>query len=263
MAAALPRFGVTASAPRPSPARPRRFVACSNRSRAAREAPDVRARRACCRRISRATSSTRSIRGAQPLRASFAHASAGVWAERAGLGGGRGRERRRNGLRRRRRPRARSNARRAGRRHRHACAGDRRRTRSDRLARRARPRVSLGHSGATYEEALAAIAAGARQATHLFNRMPPLGHRAARPGRRHPAERRSRGGVDLRRRVTCIPPMVRTAVAAKRPSRIMAITDGTAASGLPVGTRGVLGGQPITAGSRRPFSPTAPWPAAC
>ena len=39
-------------------------------------------------------------------------------------------------------------------------------------------RVSLGHSAATYEQALAAIAAGARHATHLFNRMPPLGHRA-------------------------------------------------------------------------------------
>src|SRR5207237_1263638 len=38
--------------------------------------------------------------------------------------------------------------------------------------------VSLGHSGATYEQALEAIAAGARHATHLFNRMPPLGHRA-------------------------------------------------------------------------------------
>src|SRR5918994_4753700 len=38
--------------------------------------------------------------------------------------------------------------------------------------------VSLGHSGATYEQALAGIAAGARQATHLFNRMPPLAHRA-------------------------------------------------------------------------------------
>ena len=38
-------------------------------------------------------------------------------------------------------------------------------------------RVSLGHSGATLEQSRAAIAAGARHATHLFNRMPPLGHR--------------------------------------------------------------------------------------
>ena len=37
--------------------------------------------------------------------------------------------------------------------------------------------VSLGHSGATYDEALAGIDAGARQATHLFNRMTPVGHR--------------------------------------------------------------------------------------
>src|SRR4029078_5577319 len=37
--------------------------------------------------------------------------------------------------------------------------------------------VSLGRSGAPYEQAQAVIRAGARQATHLFNRMPPLGHR--------------------------------------------------------------------------------------
>src|SRR5438445_12120105 len=41
-------------------------------------------------------------------------------------------------------------------------------------------RVSLGHSGATYDEAVAAIAAGARHATHLFNRIAPIDHR--RPG---------------------------------------------------------------------------------
>ena len=34
-------------------------------------------------------------------------------------------------------------------------------------------RVSLGHSGATYEQALDGISAGARHATHLFNRMTP------------------------------------------------------------------------------------------
>ena len=38
--------------------------------------------------------------------------------------------------------------------------------------------VSLGHSNATYEEACAAIEAGASAATHLFNAMSPLGHRA-------------------------------------------------------------------------------------
>ena len=108
-------------------------------------------------------------------------------------------------------------------------------------------RVSLGHSGATYDEALAAIAAGARQATHLFNRMPAVGHRS--PG--------LAGAVlqadEVAAEIICDgfhvhPAVVRTAVAAKRPSRVMAITDGTAASGLPVGRRASLGGQPITVG---------------
>ena len=108
-------------------------------------------------------------------------------------------------------------------------------------------RVSLGHSGATYEEALAAIAAGARQATHLFNRMPPLGHRA--PG--------LVGAVlqtdEVAAEIICDgmhvhPALIRTAIAAKRPSRIFAITDATAAAGLPPGSRAMLGGQPITAG---------------
>ena len=49
------------------------------------------------------------------------------------------------------------------------------------------------------------------------------------------------------------PALVRTAVAAKGPSRIMAITDGTAVSGLPAGARALLGGQPITAGESAAF----------
>jgi N-acetylglucosamine-6-phosphate deacetylase len=108
-------------------------------------------------------------------------------------------------------------------------------------------RVSLGHSGATYEQALDAIAAGARHATHLFNRMPPLGHRA--PG--------LAGAVlqaeDVAAEIICDghhvhPALVRMAIAAKRPSRVFAITDATAAAGLPVGSTALLGGQPITAG---------------
>jgi N-acetylglucosamine-6-phosphate deacetylase len=38
--------------------------------------------------------------------------------------------------------------------------------------------ASLGHSGATFEQARAAYAAGARSTTHLFNAMTGLGHRA-------------------------------------------------------------------------------------
>jgi N-acetylglucosamine-6-phosphate deacetylase len=38
--------------------------------------------------------------------------------------------------------------------------------------------VSIGHTDATYDQTLAAIEAGARMFTHLFNAMPPLHHRA-------------------------------------------------------------------------------------
>ena len=106
--------------------------------------------------------------------------------------------------------------------------------------------VSLGHSGATFEQALAGIAAGARQATHLFNRMPPLHHRA--PG--------LAGAVlqtdEVAAEVICDgfhvhPALVRMAIAAKRPSRVLAITDATAAAGLPAGSRAQIGGRSITA----------------
>lgn len=108
--------------------------------------------------------------------------------------------------------------------------------------------VSMGHSVASFEEASAAIAAGARRATHLFNRMAPLHHRA--PG--------LAGAVldsqEVAAELICDgfhvhPALLRTAVAAKGPSRIMAVTDGTAAAGLPVGSRTMLGGQTVTVGA--------------
>jgi N-acetylglucosamine-6-phosphate deacetylase len=108
-------------------------------------------------------------------------------------------------------------------------------------------RVSLGHSNATYDEALAAIAAGARHATHLFNRMPPLAHRA--PGLAGAILQTDEIAAELICDCSHVhPALVRTAIAAKRPSRIMAITDATAAAGLPVGRRARLGGHSITAG---------------
>jgi N-acetylglucosamine-6-phosphate deacetylase len=106
-------------------------------------------------------------------------------------------------------------------------------------------RVSLGHSAAGYEEGLAAIALGATQATHLFNRMPPFGHRA--PGLVGAILQTEEVAAELIcDGVHVHPAVVRTAIAAKRPSRVLAITDGTAAAGLPAGARAMLGGQPIT-----------------
>ena len=106
-------------------------------------------------------------------------------------------------------------------------------------------RVSLGHSGATFDEATAAVGAGARQATHLFNRMTPAGHRE--PGLAGAALCHD----DIAAEIVCDgvhvhPAIVRLAVAAKGPSRVMAVTDGTAGSGLEPGARATLGGRPIT-----------------
>jgi N-acetylglucosamine-6-phosphate deacetylase len=104
--------------------------------------------------------------------------------------------------------------------------------------------VSLGHSGATYDQAMAGIRAGARQATHLFNRMPPLGHRA--PGLTGAVLESDDVTVELIcDGVHVHPAMMRMALAAKRPERVMAITDGTAGSGLPPGSTATIGGYPI------------------
>jgi N-acetylglucosamine-6-phosphate deacetylase len=105
-------------------------------------------------------------------------------------------------------------------------------------------RVSLGHSGADYDTAIAAIDAGARHATHLFNRMTPMTHRA--PGLVGAILARA----EIAAEVICDghhvhPAMCRMAIAAKGVARVMAITDGTAGSGLPVGSTAKLGGRAI------------------
>jgi N-acetylglucosamine-6-phosphate deacetylase len=112
--------------------------------------------------------------------------------------------------------------------------------------------VSVGHSGATFDEANAAVDAGARQATHLFNRMPPMAHRA--PGL---------VGAVLNRDEVCAelicdgfhvhPVMCGVAIGAKRTTRVMAITDGTSGSGLPIGTTTRQGGRTITVGENAAF----------
>jgi N-acetylglucosamine-6-phosphate deacetylase len=108
-------------------------------------------------------------------------------------------------------------------------------------------RVSLGHSGATFEQAQAAAAAGASQATHLFNRMRPMTHRE--PGLAGAVLATEDIAAELVADGYHVhPAMMRVVVAAKGPGRVMAITDGTAGSGLPAGARAELGGQVITVG---------------
>lgn len=104
--------------------------------------------------------------------------------------------------------------------------------------------VSMGHTGATYAEASAAVAAGARAATHVFNAMRPFHHRE--PGVLGAA-------LDLDR-VTCEvicdsvhvdAAAVRLLVRAKGPQRIALVTDAIEATGLPDGAYR-LGARPIS-----------------
>ena len=114
--------------------------------------------------------------------------------------------------------------------------------------------VSVGHSAATYEQGLAGIDAGARHATHLFNRMPPFAHRA--PG--------LIGAVldspSVRAEIVCDgyhvhAVVAKTVIAALGVDRTMAITDGTAGSGLPVGSVVRLGSHSITVRPEAAFLP--------
>jgi N-acetylglucosamine-6-phosphate deacetylase len=106
--------------------------------------------------------------------------------------------------------------------------------------RRAGVIVAMGHSDATYEQAAAAIRAGANHATHLFNAMPPLHHRA--PGL---------VGAALEAGISCElindgrhlhPAVIR--VVSSLISRPVLITDAIDATGVGDGTS-VLGGQEV------------------
>jgi N-acetylglucosamine-6-phosphate deacetylase len=106
-------------------------------------------------------------------------------------------------------------------------------------------RVSLGHTGATFEQANDGIDAGIRHATHLFNRMSPLAHRA--PGATGAALAREEVVAELICDGVHVHPAVcRVAIATKGVAGIMAITDATAGAGLPAGSEARLGGQRIT-----------------
>jgi N-acetylglucosamine-6-phosphate deacetylase len=94
--------------------------------------------------------------------------------------------------------------------------------------------VAIGHSDATWQEADAAIEAGARLGTHLFNAMRPLHHRE--PGI---AGRLLAAGVATSVIVDGVhvaPETVRLVASIKAQDELVFVTDGLAALGEPPGT---------------------------
>ncbi len=95
-------------------------------------------------------------------------------------------------------------------------------------------RCSVGHSNATYQQAAAAIDAGARSATHTYNAMRPLDHRD--PGLIAYVLNNDR----LFAEIICDgvhvdPAMVRLFARARGLGRSILITDGISATGMPDG----------------------------
>ena len=104
-------------------------------------------------------------------------------------------------------------------------------------------RVSVAHTCATYDDARAAFAAGARQMTHLFNAMPPLHHRE--PGPIAAAAERDDVTCELiADGVHVHPAMARLAFALFGAGRMILISDSMRACGAGEGTFD-LGGQNV------------------
>ena len=104
--------------------------------------------------------------------------------------------------------------------------------------------VAMGHSAASYEEALAALDAGVRYGTHLFNAMAPLHHRAPGLAAALLGEKRATLGLiaDL---IHVHPALVQLIWQLAGPERLTLVTDAMAALGMAEG-RFQLGEQTVT-----------------
>ncbi len=95
--------------------------------------------------------------------------------------------------------------------------------------------VSLGHSAATWKEGRAGIEAGATYATHLFNAMPPLGHREPGLVAAVLADPRVIVGT-IPDGIHVHPAMLELAWRIVGPDRLSVVTDAIAALGMPHGS---------------------------
>lgn len=94
--------------------------------------------------------------------------------------------------------------------------------------------VSLGHTNATYEEFVAGIDAGARKATHLFNAMTAIHHRAPGAMVATLVDDRVTAGL-IPDGIHSHPATVRLAIKAKGFDGIVIVSDMMAACGMPPG----------------------------
>ena len=111
-----------------------------------------------------------------------------------------------------------------------------------RLAADGRVLVSMGHTDATFDEALSATRDGVKHATHLFNAMSALQHR--NPGVVGAALAAENVSVELIADTFHINPGLYGIVAKLKGDKMILITDCTRAGGMPDGEYD-LGGQPI------------------
>lgn len=96
-------------------------------------------------------------------------------------------------------------------------------------------RVGMGHTDANYEQACRAVEWGIRHVIHMFNAMRPFSHRD--PGVMAAALVDDRLSTELiADGVHVYEPAIRLLVRSKGPERILLITDGLAATGMPDGT---------------------------
>ncbi len=102
--------------------------------------------------------------------------------------------------------------------------------------------VSMGHTKATYEEAMEGIKAGVNHSTHLFNAMTPFTHRE--PGAVGAIFDTDISTETISDGIHVSYPSLRTAYKLKTSDKVLLITDAMMACGMPDGTYS-LGGQPV------------------
>ena len=107
--------------------------------------------------------------------------------------------------------------------------------------------VSIGHTDATYEQARAAVAHGAHHATHVYNAMRPFTHRD--PGVIGAVLTTPEVSAELIADGVHVDEIaMKILLQAKGPQRLILISDGTSATGMPDG-KYMLGGLEVTVSS--------------